>query len=111
QPSTGKGVLAAATVPSEPVNVDSVNSGVVQLVGLTSKPWRSIENVSVRTLIGMPAPGTIIGTLLSVAMTWPVLWLTLILARAIVLPRLNGPATLGTTIERPKGAPSKGPVR
>jgi len=65
QPSTGNGDLAAATAPSEPVNVDSVNSGVVQFVGLRSKPWRSIEIVSVRSLIGTPPLATIIGTLLS----------------------------------------------
>src|SRR5664280_1671268 len=68
QPSAWKGVLAPATAPSEPVNVDSVNSSE-QFVGLRSKPWRSMATVSERTLIGMPAVPTIIGTLLSVAMT------------------------------------------
>ncbi len=32
-------------------------------------------------------------------------------ARTTTLPRLNGPATVGTTIDSPNGAPLYGPVR
>ena len=35
----------------------------------------------------------------------------LILARVTTVPRLNGPATAGTMIDRPKGLPMYGPVR
>ena len=36
---------------------------------------------------------------------------TSILARVTIVPRLNGPAITGVTIDRPNGAPSYGPVR
>jgi hypothetical protein len=36
---------------------------------------------------------------------------TAIEALVMIVPRLNGPASTGVTIDRPKGAPLYGPVR
>jgi hypothetical protein len=100
--------LAVAPPGVNPPTVDSTASWP-QFVGLRSKPWRLIVMFSARIRIGMPP--TIVGTLVSVAITWAVSDLTLILARAITFGSVNGPAIGETTIDRPNGAPSNGPVR
>src|SRR5437660_1756636 len=68
-----------------------------------------METVSDLSRVGMPP--TMFGTLGSVTTTCAVSDLTSRRARATTGLRLNGPATGCTTIDRPYGAPSYGPVR
>ena len=85
----------------KPVTVDSV-ANTLQLVGLIRKPCLLICTVMPFKRSGMPLK--IVGSTL-VTVTRAVYWSTLIVARVTTLPRLNGPATAGTTIDRPNGAP------
>ncbi len=79
-----------------------------QLVGLNVKPGRSTLTSTSRTCSGIPSSSVGSGseTILSSA----VLRSTKIAARTTTVPRFNGPATAGTTIESPNGAPLYGPV-
>ncbi len=89
-----------------PVNVESVER-TPQLVGLNRKCSRLIETLSVFRRSGMPP--TVRGSVLLVMINREVIGSTLIVASTFTFPRLNvgvadpgvGPATAGTTIERP----------
>ena len=98
QPSAWNLLTGSTVPPSDPVRVETACSSA-QFVGLRSKPWRSIVTVS--DLIRVGTPPTIIGTFLSLRITWPVCGSTATDARARTLPRLNGPTAAGTTIESP----------
>src|SRR6476646_3687183 len=79
--------------PNVDVIVDSVASGE-QLVGFNRNPCLLIDTVTPRNLVGMPL--TIVGSV-AVVVTRAVNGSTLIVARVVTGPRLNGPATAGTT--------------
>ncbi len=81
-----------------PLNVDVVFIGVVQLVGFSRKPCLLTFTTIVFSRTGMPL--TILGSTLS-AITCAVDGLTVIVARVTTVPRLNGPATAGTLIDSP----------
>src|SRR6202035_133546 len=83
------------------VSAESVDSGE-QLVGLNRKPCLLTATLIVFRRSGTPL--TIVGRTL-VAITLADFGSTLIVARVTTVPRLNGPATAGTAIERPNGAP------
>ena len=72
-----------------------------QLVGFDMKPCLLTVTVILRILIGTPLTirGSVVPTI-----TCPVYCWTLIVARVTTVPRLKGPATAGTAIERPNGA-------
>ena len=78
-----------------------------QSVGLKMNPGRSIVTFAVRNRNGMPSRICGNGSLVTVNAV--VFGSTLIRARTTTLPRLNGPACVGTTMLRPNGAPSYGP--
>src|SRR5256714_8667361 len=85
----------------KPLSTDSVASGL-QLVGLSKKPCLLVLTLMrrMRTSTPLTRRGTVLVTI-----TRAVLGSTLIVARVTTRPRLNGPATAGTAIERPYGAP------
>src|SRR4030088_3328344 len=56
-------------------------------------------------------PSTICGNESVVTVIWAVWGSTSIFARVMIVPRLNGPAITGVTIDRPNGAPLYGPVK
>ncbi len=74
----------------------------LQLVGLIRNPCLLMLTTMCFKRRGMPP--TIVGRVL-VAVTRAVYGLTVSVPRVTTLPRLNGPATAGTTIESPNGAP------
>src|SRR6185503_12846478 len=80
-----------------------------QLVGFNQNRGLSIETRTSRTSSGIPCK--IVGngslTILTVASCLS----TNTAARTFTSPRLNGPATAGTMIDAPYGAPLYGPVR
>ncbi len=104
---TWNGLERLCEAPSDDVSVESTDSGP-QLVGLKMKLWRSTAKDKAFRRIGTPS--NTVG-MLAVAITRPEYRPTPIEARVTTVPRLNGPATAGTTIERPYGAPPYGPVR
>ncbi len=67
-------------------------------------PGRSIVTFAVRSRSGIPS--RICGNGLLVTVNAAVLSLMLIRERTTTLPRLNGPAFVGTTMLSPNGAPS-----
>ena len=73
-----------------------------QLVGLSRKPCLLMSRS--RPANAAVCPCKIVGRTL-VTVTRAVYGSTVIVARVTTLPRLNGPATAGTTIDRPNGAP------
>ncbi len=75
----------------------------LQLVGLNMNSLRSITASIVRTSVGTPS--RIVGNGSVVIVNCEVSGSTSIFARTTVVPRLNGPAITGTTIDRPYGAP------
>jgi len=81
----------------------------VQLVGFVMNPALLMSTAIERSLSGMP--WSIDGRSSEVIVRWASFGSTAIAARTTTVPRLNGPATAGTTIERPNGAPLYGPVR
>ncbi len=100
---TWKCVEIGAVAPSVLLAVPLKDIGL-QLVGLNMNPGRSITALIVRRSDGTPA--TIDGSGSVVTVNWEVCGSTSILARVTIVPRLNGPTTSGTTIDRPYGAPS-----
>ena len=94
---TWNGLDRLCVAPNVEVSVDSVASAP-QLVGLSRKRGLLVATVKPFSRTGTPltivctAPETI---------TRAVCGSTLIVARVTTLPRLNGPATAGTTIDRP----------
>ncbi len=100
-------VAVPATPGVNPVNVDSVASAP-QLVGFCRNPCLLISTLIPFRRRGTPL--TIVGRLL-VTTTRAVYGSTPNVPRVTTLPRLSGPATAGTTIESPNGAPPYGPVR
>src|ERR1035437_7340263 len=91
-----------------PVSVDSV-ARALQLVGLNKKPCLLIAMLTfvrrTRTPeLANPTPMAIRGKFAS-TVTLEVRGSTLIVARVTIVPRLNGPATAGTAIDIPNGAP------
>ncbi len=74
-----------------------------QLVGLNMNLDRSMTTLTALTSSGMPCK--IVGSGSLVIVICAVCGSALIVARTATLPRLNGPATAGTTISRPNGAP------
>src|ERR1700733_4076315 len=102
QPSAWNGLDSPAwTAPNVEVSVVSVASAE-QLVGFNRKPCLLTLTLSERIRSGTPL--TIVGNVVS-AVTRAVVWLILIVERVTTGPRLNGPATAGTLIDRPNGAP------
>src|SRR6202035_187947 len=91
-----------SVVPTIPVTEESVVSPP-QNVGFWRKPCLLTVTTSFRRRTTIP-PWTIVGSSLE-TMTRALSWFTLIAARVTVWPRLNGPATLATTIDMPNGAP------
>ena len=76
----------------------------LQLVGLYSKLGRLTVTLICLSWAGTPLTNVGKGSL--VIVTAAVWGSTLMLERTTTLPRLNGPATAGVTIDRPNGAPS-----
>src|ERR1700682_1565119 len=93
---TWNGVETFCVAPNVEVRVDSV-ANVEQLVGLNRNPCLLTDTRMFRNRIGTPL--TIVGRTL-VVVTWSVYGLTLSVARVVTGPRLNGPATAGTTTDR-----------
>src|SRR6202034_4721517 len=80
-----------------------------QLVGLNMKLGRSMTASIARRSVGIPS--RMRGSSPVVTVSREVWGATSILPLMTTVPRLNGPATTGTTIDSPNGAPSYGPVR
>src|ERR1035438_7519592 len=95
---TWNGVETFWVAPSVEVSVDSV-ANAAQLVGLNRNPCLLTATRMFRKRIGTPL--TIVGKTL-VVVTWSVYGLMLRVARVVTGPRLNGPATAGTTTESPQ---------
>src|SRR6202035_1796625 len=79
-----------------------------QLVGLNVNPWRVIVTLTCLICSGMPliSGGIAYGPELSlVIVSAAVSGSTWTVARTMTLPRWNGPASAGLTIESPNGAP------
>ena len=102
QPVAWNGSDASCVAPDVDVSVVAIDAAA-QLVGLSMNPCRLMDTVSALSLTGMPATMVLTG---AVTVTAAVLWLTVIFARVTTGPRLNGPATAGTTMDIPYGAPS-----
>src|SRR5262249_25535401 len=85
----------------KPVSVVSVES-TPQLVGLNRKPCLLIATLMLRRRSGTPCwiRGSVV-----VAVTRAVIGSMFSIERVTPLRRLNGPATAGTAIDRPNGAP------
>ena len=95
---TWKGVERDWVALNVEVSVDSV-ARAEQLVGLKMNEGRFTSTLSVFRRTGTPP--TIVGRLVVATVTRAVWGLTLIVARVVTVPRLNGPATTETGIERP----------
>jgi hypothetical protein len=103
QPVAPNGLIATAVLPSVEARLAST-ADEEQLVGLTMNPARSIATSTLRIRSGIPpttcgkGAETIVtcASVLSICNT----------ARVATVPRLNGPATAGTTIDSPNGAPA-----
>ena len=102
QPAAANGFDTCAVAPSEPCT-DAVICFASQLVGLNMNPARVIATLTVWIRSGIPS--TICGSGSLVTVSALVLGSTLMAERTTTLPRLNGPATAGTTMLRPNGAP------
>ena len=98
---SGRTVVGTTVAPNVDVRLVSVNS-VEQLVGFSRNPCLLTLTLSERRRIGIPP--TIVGSVVS-AVTRAVVGLMLIVERVFTSPRLNGPATAGTAIDSPNGAP------
>ncbi len=107
-PATANGVDTSLCVPCEPGD-DAVMFCCAQFVGLKMNPGRLIVTFVFRSRRGIPS--RICGSGSVVTVNAVVYGSTLIIARTTTFPRLNGPAWVGTTIDRPNGAPLYGPVR
>src|SRR5581483_1332894 len=107
-PETANGAETWAWAPCAPVIV-AVTCSCAQSVGLKMNPGRSIVTFAVRSRSGIPS--ITCGNASLVTVNAAVLGSTAIRARTTTLPRLNGPATVGTTIDRPNGEPRYGPVK
>ncbi len=86
----------------------------LQLVGLKTKSGRLISTTTFLTWKGMPYLP--VGSAPFVTVSCAVCGFTLTVARTTSqshspVPRSSGPARSETSIEKPKGAPSSGPVR
>ena len=97
-----KRLLTLSLAPSLDATAPAIDMAA-QLVGLNMNPARSIVTFTVFSRSGTPL--RICGNGSLVTVTCEVTGLTLIAARSMTLPRLNGPATAGTTTDRPNGAP------
>ena len=95
---TWKGLDSPCVAPNVEVNVDSVASGP-QLVGLKMKLVRLTATLRVFNRTGTPP--TIVGRLVLATVTRAVCVSTEIVARVTTVPRLKGPATTDTGIDRP----------
>ena len=101
---TWKGVDRPCVALNVEVSVDSV-ARAPQLVGLKMNEGRFTSTFSVFSRTGTPP--TIVGSVPGVpaggvaTVTRAVCGSTLIVARVVTVPRLNGPATTATGIERP----------
>ena len=105
QPSAWNGVLtASATAPNVDVSVDSVVRQHAAVGRVEQEALLVDRRRDQRAQPQRDALATIVG---SVACDRhpAVVGSTLIVARVTTLPRLNGPATAGTTIDSPYGAP------
>src|ERR1700754_2742030 len=78
-------------------------------VGETMKPGRSIVTTMLWTSSGMPWRIVGIGSEITVA--WASTGSMVSAARTTTVPRSNGPACAGTTIDSEYGAPLYGPAR
>src|ERR1022692_109174 len=110
---TWKGTFSAEDAPSV-LPSDPVICSFSQSVGLKINPGRSIVTLMCLISSGIPSRmcGIAYGPVLSVVIVnSAVNGSTSIFALTTTLPRLNGPATAGVTIDNPYGAPSYGPVR
>ncbi len=85
------------------------NSWASQLVGLNMNPGRSITELTKRRSVGTPSITCGKGSVMTVICA--VYGLISILARVMIVPRLNGPAITCVTIDNPNGAPLYGPVK
>src|SRR5271166_1232351 len=108
QPVTANGLVTAELAPCAAVIVPLIDCES-QLVGLNMNSGRLTSTSIVFSLNGTPSMLCGSGSLVTVSCA--VLGFTLIVERTTTLPRSNGPAFAGTTIERPNGAPLYGPVR
>ena len=101
RPATWNGEETGSLAPPAPDSRPVMDVGL-QLVGLNSKPGRSMITLICPSCSGMPLSSVGIGSL--VIVTDALFGSTLIAERTITFPRSNGPATAGATIERPYGA-------
>src|ERR1700686_3988303 len=91
---------ASPALTGTPVIV-AVTCLAAQLVGLKMKAGRLTSTLTLRNL--NRTPSWICGRGSELTVNCPVLELTATEARTTTLPRLKGPATAGTTIDRPNG--------
>jgi hypothetical protein len=113
QPPTANGLDTLAVAPSAP-EIVAETCCAAQLVGLNMKSGRSMSTVTRLRRIGTPKTtcGIAYGPPSSVVtVRVESVGFTSIRARTTLTPRLKGPATTGTTMLKPNGAPSWGPVR
>jgi hypothetical protein len=109
QPAAWKRLETRTLAPWAPEAVP-VSDIALQLVGLNVKPGRLIVTLTVRMSAGMPlcSPSTLLtncGRGSETTVICAVCGSMRIELRTTTLPRLKGPATAGTTIERPNGPP------
>ncbi len=102
--------LPVAPPGSSVVKLPTVETvwNALQLVGLIMNP--GLFTATLMFLMRSGTPLRILGSVLS-TITWEVNGSTVIPARVTTVPKLKGPATAGTLIDRPYGEPWYGPVR
>src|ERR1700722_16185539 len=103
QAPTAKRELSGAVAPPPALVAVPVNCCAAQSVGLKKKPGRSMTASIERRSVGPPL--TIWGSGSVVTSICAVVGSTLIFALVTIVPRLNGPAITGVTIDSPNGAP------
>ena len=108
QPTTPNGADTATSEPSMELTVPLI-ACPAQSVGFTKKPARS--RARFMSLMRNGIPRTMVGKGSVVIVRFEGERLKAIEPRMIAVPRSNGPANSGITIDRPNGAPLYGPVR